>query len=154
MRASAEKGVAPSRNELTIYPAPEGEILSTDYAVEVNGRPVPVYAIQSRWHDKKYSAAYFDFSGTVTVKIKINFPGTQSLPSLDRFAPGPHGGQEQNNRNPTTFQHADEERKCEKLWTLPAIQPAHRSVQFSFTNWILKSAIPEGQITVIRELRL
>jgi len=29
-------------------------------------------------------------------------------------------GQEQNNFNPTTFQHADKERKCEKLWTLSA----------------------------------
>jgi diguanylate cyclase (GGDEF)-like protein len=37
----------------------------------------------------------------------------------DRFALGPHGGPEQNNLNPTTFQHADKERKCEKLWTLP-----------------------------------
>src|SRR5664280_127818 len=43
----------------------------------------------------------------------------KSWPSPDRFASGPHGGQKQNNLNPTTFQHDDKERKCEKLWTLP-----------------------------------
>jgi hypothetical protein len=78
--------VAPVRDQVIVYPAPEGEILSTDYTVEVNGRLVPVYAIQSRWHDKKYSAAYFDFSGSVAVKIKPNLSSIQTHPSLDRLA--------------------------------------------------------------------
>ena len=47
----------------------------------------------------------------------------KSWPSLGRF--GPHGGQEQNNPNPTTFQHAYEERKCEKRWTRSGNKFAH-----------------------------
>jgi hypothetical protein len=54
----------------------------------------------------------------------------KSSPSPDRFAPGPHGGQEQNNLNPTTFQHAHEERKCEKLWTLPLAMTVHEFPPF------------------------
>ena len=52
------------------YPAPKGETLSSDYMVEVDGVSVPVYMAKTQHHDKKYSIAYFDFSGTVTVKIK------------------------------------------------------------------------------------
>jgi hypothetical protein len=37
----------------------------------------------------------------------------------------PPGSQKQNNFNPTTFQHADEDRKCEKLWTLPGVLARH-----------------------------
>ncbi|MFP5211484.1 MAG: hypothetical protein ACLGRW_19535 [Acidobacteriota bacterium] len=40
----------------------------------------------------------------------------------DRFASVPHGGQKQNNPNPTTFLSKTEDRKCEKLWTLPRHQ--------------------------------
>ncbi len=71
---------------VVIYPAPEGEVLSPDYTVEVNGKPVPVYAIKSQWHDKKYSAAYFDFSGTVTVRIKPNLAALNLPASLDQLA--------------------------------------------------------------------
>ena len=52
------------------YPAPKGETLSSDYMVEVDGVSVPVYMAKTQHHDKKYLIAYFDFSGTVTVKIK------------------------------------------------------------------------------------
>ena len=52
------------------YPAPKGETLSSDYMVEVDGVSVPVYMAKTQHHDKKYSIAYFDFSGTVTVKVK------------------------------------------------------------------------------------
>lgn len=64
------------------YPSPKGEILSPDYTVEVNGKSVPVYRVESRWHDKKYSAAYFDFSGSVTVKIAVNLPEARTDSSL------------------------------------------------------------------------
>jgi hypothetical protein len=48
------------------------------------------------------------------------WPGwPKSWPSPERFAPGPHGNQEQNHPTPTTFLSKTEERKCEKLWTLP-----------------------------------
>ncbi len=43
----------------------------------------------------------------------------KSWPSPDRFAAGPHGGQQQNNPNPTTFLNRTEDRKCERNWTLP-----------------------------------
>jgi Glycosyl hydrolases family 28 len=57
------------------YPAPEGEVLSTNYTVEVDGKPVAVYLARTQHHDKRpYSFAYFDFSGTVTVKIKTDLP--------------------------------------------------------------------------------
>ncbi|SHJ53324.1 glycosyl hydrolase family 28 protein [Bacteroides stercorirosoris] len=52
------------------YSAPKGENLSADYVVEVDGVPIPVYMAVTQHHDKKYSVAYFDFSGTVTVRIK------------------------------------------------------------------------------------
>jgi Glycosyl hydrolases family 28 len=58
------------RADVVTYPAPDGEMMSTDYTVEADGKSVPVYTIKSQWHDKKYSMAYFDFSEAVTVKIK------------------------------------------------------------------------------------
>lgn len=50
------------------------DYLSEDYTIEVNGLSVPVYAATTQLHDKKYSIAYFDFSGEVTVKIKSELP--------------------------------------------------------------------------------
>jgi hypothetical protein len=74
------------QDQLRIYPAPDGEVLSRDYEVEVNGKPVPVYAIKSQWHDKKYSAAYFDFAGRVTVKIKPDLSTLNVSKSLNQLA--------------------------------------------------------------------
>ncbi len=72
---------------VTVYPAPQGEVLSTDYTVQVDGRDTPVYVAkvasadrQARWKamdDKKNSAdffeqasfTYFDFAGTVRIQI-------------------------------------------------------------------------------------
>lgn len=67
---------------VTAYPAPAGEALSQDYALEVNGLPVDIYlaeiatvANRPAWTlDPKdvggaYSFAYFDFSGEITVKV-------------------------------------------------------------------------------------
>lgn len=67
------------------YSVPEGESLSMDYVVEVDGISVPVYMAQTQHHDKKYSIAYFDFSGTVTVKIrsKLSLKKLNILP--DRY---------------------------------------------------------------------
>lgn len=76
----------PGPDRVVIYPAPDGEALSNDYAIEVNGEPVPVYRIESRWHAKKYSAAYFDFSGSITIRIQVNLPVAQSNPSLEGLA--------------------------------------------------------------------
>jgi polygalacturonase len=72
---------------VNVYPAPKGEELSKDFAVQVEGRDTPVYVArvspadeQARWKgmdDKKNSAdyfekasfTYFDFAGTVNIKI-------------------------------------------------------------------------------------
>jgi len=67
---------------VTIYPAPPGETLSQDYALEVNGLPVDIYlaeiatvADRPAWTlDPKdvggaYSFAYFDISGEVNIKV-------------------------------------------------------------------------------------
>lgn len=83
---SAEKAVAADSSLVKIYPAPDDEVLSSDYVVEVNGKPVPVYLIKSQWHDKKYSAAYFDFSGAIDVTIKPNLPALNLTASLDQLA--------------------------------------------------------------------
>lgn len=58
---------------VVVYPAPKGEILSEDYVVEVDGNLIPVYKAITQHHDKKYSIAYFDISGNVTIKIKSKF---------------------------------------------------------------------------------
>ncbi len=65
---------AMGRAEVVTWPAPQGEPLSADYSVEVDGNAVPVYPVQTHLRDKKYSLAYFDFSGSVTVKIKSKLP--------------------------------------------------------------------------------
>ncbi|HMR82855.1 MAG TPA: alginate lyase family protein [Niabella sp.] len=63
-----------SAGQVISYPAPKGEPLSNDYTVTVNGKPVPVYPVKSQHRDKKYSIAYFDFEGPVTVTIKTSRP--------------------------------------------------------------------------------
>jgi hypothetical protein len=52
--------------------------------------------------------------------------------SPDRFASGPRGDQEQNNSNPTTFLNKTEDRKCEKLWTLPEPRIGHLKNEHRF----------------------
>jgi hypothetical protein len=70
-----------------VYPAPQGEELSTDYTVQVEGQDTPVYVAKvspadqkARWKgmdDKANSAdyfetasfTYFDFEGTVRIRI-------------------------------------------------------------------------------------
>ena len=70
-----------------VYPAPQGEVLSTEYTVQVEGQDTPVYVAKvspadpkARWKgmdDKQNSAdffekaafTYFDFEGTVRIQI-------------------------------------------------------------------------------------
>ena len=69
-------------SEVMIFPAPEEEILSEDYALEVNGKRVDIYLAKiaevenpPNWTLKPedvggpYSFTYFDFSGEVTLKV-------------------------------------------------------------------------------------
>jgi hypothetical protein len=72
---AAADAIAAVHADVVTYPAPAGEMLSKDYAVEVDGKAVPVYLAQTHWHDKKpYSFAYFDFSGHVSVTVKTDRP--------------------------------------------------------------------------------
>jgi len=102
---SAQKG------HITVYPAPQGEVLSQAYRVSAAGKEVPVYLArvapadsERRWKamdDKKNSAdyfdtgafAYFDLQGkvtiTVTVPAKINT--AKILPSSAGITPAIHG---------------------------------------------------------------
>ena len=72
-----------AQGSVVVYPAPEGERLSSDYRVTVNGREVPVYFKADRdepahARDRQrfgkgggdYSFAYFDFSGTAVVRVE------------------------------------------------------------------------------------
>ncbi len=74
--------ISHSESEVIIYPAPEGEMLSEDYTLEVNGRNVDIYLARiadienpPAWTLKPedvggpYSFTYFDFSGELRVKI-------------------------------------------------------------------------------------
>jgi hypothetical protein len=48
--------------------------LTADYAVWVDGQPIAAYAATTHLRDGKYSFAYFDFSGAVTVSIRSKLP--------------------------------------------------------------------------------
>lgn len=74
--------VITSCNKVTTYPAPEDEPLSQDYALEINGKSVdiylaklaevedaPVWALNPEEVGGPYSFAYFDFSGSVKIKV-------------------------------------------------------------------------------------
>ena len=61
-----------SQATTVVYPAPAGAVLSTAYAVKVNGQPISIYKGTKTGQD--YSFAYFDFSGTVTVEVTIASP--------------------------------------------------------------------------------
>ena len=79
-------------SEVVIYPAPAGEVLSNDYTLEVNGKPVDVYLARIAEVDNPqpwmlqpeevggpYSFAYFDFSGEVNITVTSR---TKSLNNL------------------------------------------------------------------------
>jgi hypothetical protein len=65
----ADSGKEKHSEKLVTYPAPAGEALSADYVVKVNGKPVDVYLAKTQHHDKKYSFAYFNFSGEVEIRV-------------------------------------------------------------------------------------
>ena len=60
-------------NVLT-YPAPPSEAVTGDYAVEVNGKPVDVYAAQSEFFQGDYYFASFDFAGKVSIRVTSSQP--------------------------------------------------------------------------------
>jgi len=74
-----------SASTVVTYPAPAGEILSPDYAVRVNGRPLAIYRAITQHHDKKYSFAYFDFAGTVEIEVTspLSLANVEILPQID-----------------------------------------------------------------------
>jgi hypothetical protein len=75
--------LSPLRAETVIYPAPPGELLSTDYQVQVSGRTVDVYTARvldppfagKQWdYGGPYSFANFDLTGPVEVWIRSKKP--------------------------------------------------------------------------------
>ena len=54
--------------EVTCWSAPEGEPLSSQYRVTVEGKPIPVYTARSV-HGGDYAFATFDFTGSVNVTV-------------------------------------------------------------------------------------
>lgn len=65
---------AAASSQVVSYPAPPQRFRSSDYIVRANGVEVPVYRALTQHHDKKYSLAYFDFEGPVTVTIESTMP--------------------------------------------------------------------------------
>lgn len=59
----------PASAGVTTYPAPAGEAVTGDYTVEVNGKPVDVYAAQSEYFEGDYFFASFDFSGKAEIRV-------------------------------------------------------------------------------------
>lgn len=66
-----------NQTRVVTYPIPEGEALSEDYAVEIDGQSVDVYTARVNDppndhldHGGTYSFVYFDFSGSVTIKVR------------------------------------------------------------------------------------
>ncbi|MFO7903449.1 MAG: glycosyl hydrolase family 28 protein [Planctomycetota bacterium] len=87
-----------ARGEVSVYPAPDAEVLSTDYTVRANGKKVDVYTARTldppfadgRWdHGGPYSFANFDMSGQVTVRITSprSLHGTIIRPLSDGVEP-------------------------------------------------------------------
>lgn len=76
-----------NKDKLVIYPAPESEKHAEDYVLKVNGKDVFCY--EAKVYDTRYTEgmmygelgleystvafAYFDFSGSVKVKIAVNY---------------------------------------------------------------------------------
>lgn len=84
------------RGTVVTYPAPQGEALSTDYVVTVNGQPVDVYT--ARVNDPPfdhldyggtYSFVQFDFDGRAT--IRVHSPGDLALQSAPDLGPVDEG---------------------------------------------------------------
>jgi hypothetical protein len=90
-------------SNVTIYPAPAGESLSSEYTIQVQGRPVPVYVEKVAPGDSSrrldamdYSQnvighisdeaafTYFDMTGTVDISVTYNAPITSAklLPDI------------------------------------------------------------------------
>ena len=71
--------------DVTTYPAPPGETAAGDYAVEVNGKSVGVYAAQSQFFEGDYYFASFDFSGRVAIRVTSTQSLERVLVQPDRF---------------------------------------------------------------------
>jgi hypothetical protein len=68
---AAAMGASLLHAEVTVYPAPKGSPVTSDYSVEVGGKPVDVYKTL-----KNICFATCDITGPSTVSVKLNFlPG-------------------------------------------------------------------------------
>lgn len=80
--APHSKAFSTNGQRIVIYPAPSNEILSKDYSLEVNGKPIDIYLAKIAEVENRpdwtlnpqdvggpYSFSYFDFSGEITIKV-------------------------------------------------------------------------------------
>jgi hypothetical protein len=123
--------------QVVTYPAPKTETLSMDYTIEANGMPVPVYPAKSQHRDKKYSIAYFDFSGQVTIKIKTDLPLNNLV-----ILPYSYGISPVINGNEATF-------TTDKPFNISFEPTGGDSPLLLFTNPIYKNAPKKGKKKLI-----
>src|ERR1039457_6898584 len=124
--------------EVVTYPVPDGEMLSTNYSVEVDGKPLAVYLAKTQHHDKRpYSFASFDFSSTVTVKIKTDLP-------LDKLAvrPAKYGSKPAIKEGEATF-------TTDKPFNISFEPTGENTPLLLFSNPIEKDAPKLGDTNVI-----
>jgi hypothetical protein len=79
------------------YPIADKSLVSDEYAITVNGKPVRAYFAKTQWYEGgKYSFASFDFSGriTVTIKSKIDLSKVKILPEKYGITPHLYGEKE------------------------------------------------------------
>ena len=86
--AAGGASAAPSKRAgaVVVHPAPEGEELSAEYTVEVEGEQVPVYRALTRYeeHGGHYSFCSFDIAGPVRVTVTTSrSPGALAVRSLE-----------------------------------------------------------------------
>ncbi len=77
-----------SENQIKVYQAPEGAVLTKDYFVRIRPlgeetwTPVPTYQVKVDMHDvRRASMAYFDFQGSVEVEVEK--PGFYEIYRVD-----------------------------------------------------------------------
>ena len=55
--------------KIVSHPIPEGETVTDEYSVRINGKQVDCYMALTQHHDNKYYFASFDFSGKIKVEV-------------------------------------------------------------------------------------
>jgi len=73
LKAALDTGTDDTQGTVVTYAAPEGSARSYDYELTAQNAPVDLYG-DSNWWGNTVSFGYFDFSGTIRVSLRPNFP--------------------------------------------------------------------------------